>query len=305
MCGLPETSAMPRGDTAGPCPACGSGDTRRAIEGRDRLLDRPERFAVEICRRCALAFTVPRLEGDAVSRYYDESYSPHGGGTSPLRDVVGRARIAAGPFRVLRTMRPGRALDVGAGHGGLGRWLADRGWEVDCVEPSPAAAARARARGLVVHEAPFDAVELDTRFDAILFNHSLEHLADPSGGLRKAHSLLRAGGRVLIAVPDFGSWQRRLFGSRWFHLDLPRHIVHFDSATLARALAEAGFRDARARPSVSAVGFWASIQYVLAGRCVLRGRARSSGLLLADVLYPLLLPTRLLGGDVLVATARR
>ena len=37
---------------------------------------------------------------------------------------------------------------------------------------------------------------------------------------------LRPGGLVLITVPNFAWWQRRRFGNRWYHLDLPRHRVH-------------------------------------------------------------------------------
>jgi len=44
----------------------------------------------------------------------------------------------------------------------------------------------------------------------------------------------------MISVPNFGGWQRRRFGDRWYHLDLPRHRVHFTAEAVGRALERAG-----------------------------------------------------------------
>lgn len=299
-------SPPPASIEADACPGCGAVEGRLAIVGHDRLLGRPERFGVAICGRCGLAFTTPRPDPSELGEHYGDDYTPHGAASrSRLRELVARAKVAVGPFRAVGGLEPGRILDVGCGHGRLGEWLIGRGWRVEGVEPFAAAAERARARGIAVNGATFEAAELRSGYDAVLFNHSLEHLADPFAALEKAFSLLRPGGYVVIAVPDFGGWQRRLFRSRWFHLDLPRHLVHFDAPNLARALTEAGFREIRTRPSVTSVGFWASVQYAVAGRCVLSGRGRLAGLALADLLYPLLFFTRPFGGDVIVVTARR
>jgi hypothetical protein len=51
---------------------------------------------------------------------------------------------------------------------------------------------------------------------------------------------LRPGGRLIIAVPNYASWQSRYARGGWFHLDVPRHLFHFTPAALARLLREAG-----------------------------------------------------------------
>ncbi|MDX6489595.1 MAG: hypothetical protein QOK13_2210 [Gaiellaceae bacterium] len=290
------------------CALCGAGDPRTVVQGKDRLLRVAGEFSVRACHHCGLGETAPRLDEDALRPYYAADYSPHGTGSGPagLREARARAKLRLGPFRELLDIPPGRALDVGCGSGRLGEWLTVRGWNVTGVEPSPRAAAAARARGLTVHAESFAKAELEpASFDAVLFDHSLEHLSDPLAALAKARALLRPGGVFFATVPDFGSWQRRLFGTYWFHLDLPRHVTHFEARTLVRALSEGDFRDVQTRSSVTSVGFWASLQYVVARRCVLTGRARAVGLVLADLAYPLLLLTRLFGGDVIVVTARR
>jgi hypothetical protein len=67
---------------------------------------------------------------------------------------------------------------------------------------------------------------------AVVFWHSLEHLRDAAHAVDRACALLAPRGVLLIAVPNLDSWQARLFGDRWFHLDLPRHLVHLPASAL-------------------------------------------------------------------------
>jgi SAM-dependent methyltransferase len=268
----------------------------------------PGEFAVRACNHCGLGETVPRLEAGALRPHYTDEYSTHGTkaeGTAGLRKARAQAKLRHGPFAALLRVPPGRALDVGCGTGQLGEWLEARGWDVTGVEPSQHAAGAARARGLTVHAEPFADVVLEpASFDAILFNHSLEHLPDPLATLGKARSFLRSGGLVVATLPNFGSWQRRLFGTYWFHLDLPRHLFHFTHNALRIALERSGLERTDIQTSSTAVGFWGSLQYALAGRCVLHGHRRAAALLAADAAYPLLAASDLVAdGDCLDVTA--
>jgi SAM-dependent methyltransferase len=78
-------------------------------------------------------------------------------------------------------------------------------------------------------------------FTCITLWHSLEHLRDPRGALEQIHALLAPGGSVLIALPDARGAQARIFGPLWRHLDVPRHLHHFDRGSLAEILSRAGF----------------------------------------------------------------
>ena len=44
----------------------------------------------------------------------------------------------------------------------------------------------------------------------------------------KKEGLLAPHGLLLIAVPNAAGWQARLFGPRWLHRDVPRHLFHFN-----------------------------------------------------------------------------
>jgi SAM-dependent methyltransferase len=287
------------------------------LRGPDRLLGTPGRFAVHECRRCGAGLTLPRVEAGDLRLLYSGSYAPYEAAAGRLQRSIsrvvqslqGRRALRRAPLAALGAMPAGRALDVGCGRGDLGALLIRRGWQVTGVEPSEGAAATARARGLDARTGTLGDVELAPgSFDVAIFQHSLEHVPDPVADLARVHAALRAGGELLVTVPNFGSWQRRRFGSRWFHLDVPRHRVHFNREALAQALARAGFDPLELATSTSTVGLPGSVQYVLFGRCVFPGGlALRVAAGLAAGAYPLArLADRLGGeGDVLHAVARK
>jgi SAM-dependent methyltransferase len=61
-------------------------------------------------------------------------------------------------------------------------------------------------------------------YDAIALWHVIEHLADPWETLEAARERLRPGGVLVLATPNPASFQFRLFGRYWAHLDAPRHL---------------------------------------------------------------------------------
>lgn len=85
-----------------------------------------------------------------------------------------------------------------------------------------------------------EVTELEGRWSAVVFWHSLEHLPDPGQAIDHAARSLDPGGALLVAVPNASSLQARVFGGRWFHLDLPRHLVHLTATALSERLGALG-----------------------------------------------------------------
>jgi SAM-dependent methyltransferase len=177
------------------------------------------------------------------------------------------------------------------------------------LDPSPSACAAAARRGIDVRCGTLSTVSLDPeRYDAVVFHHSLEHVAEPVAALRSVADALAPGGLVLITVPNFAGWQARRFAGSWYHLDLPRHRVHFTVTALERALAESGLELLSSSTSSSAVGLPASLQYRVFGRCLFPtglGLRAASGLCVAALPITVALDRLLRGGDLLHAVARR
>jgi SAM-dependent methyltransferase len=261
----------------GPCPICGGPLPEPAIRAPDRLHGTGGIHAVSRCRGCEAGLTLPRVGDEQLADFYPEGYGPYDESMRPIERLASRSirafqgwtALHSEPLVRLRDRPPARGLDVGCGRGDLAAALKARGWEMSGVEPSASASAHAAKRGIEVHRGTLSNVTLDAAsYDAVILRHSLEHTTDPVAALRQVGSALSPGGLVLISVPNFASWQARHFGGCWYHLDLPRHRVHFTPKALARALYEARLQPLSFHTSTSPVGFPASVQYQLFGRCL-------------------------------------
>jgi SAM-dependent methyltransferase len=265
------------------CPVCGAAlPDAPLLQGPDRLLGTPGLFDLRVCPSCGAAVTGPPLAPGELPRLYGRGYAAHGeqaGPLAPLMRSLKRAQAGAilrmPPFSTALSGTPGRVLDVGCGRGDLGGALLARGWKVAGIEPSEPAAAAAERRGVEVLGATLEASELAAgQYDAIVFRHSLEHMPDPLESLRRAAEALRPAGVIVISLPNFSSWQRRRFAGDWFHLDLPRHRVHFTPSSLAVAARRTGFAVVEQRTTTSVLGLPASLQYAIVGRCLAPGGLR-------------------------------
>jgi 2-polyprenyl-3-methyl-5-hydroxy-6-metoxy-1,4-benzoquinol methylase len=224
--------------SAAPCPVCGT------KEGRARYRVEGWSSPVIVCPDCGLGrFAELPSDPELAGFYPDAYYGDPGTKFRPLLESVVR-RIAARHIGFLARGLPpqARVLDVGCGRGVLLSRLADLGLEVHGVEISEAAARGADPRARIRIAPDLVAAGYpEGFFDEIVIWHVLEHLRDPRATLREAHRLLRAGGRIVVAVPNFASAQARWADAAWFHLDLPRHLFHFPLPALRRLLAATGF----------------------------------------------------------------
>jgi SAM-dependent methyltransferase len=258
------------------CAACGGPlDERSVLKGFDRLYGTPGEYSVAICTRCGSGRTLPLVSSDKVGGFYPSQYNAYGLPENPVLRTLATALFERRYRRALRTVplgvlaerAPGRLLDVGSGRGDLGVVLGRSGWQVAGLEPSTEAVAEARKRGVESQRGTLtEGPRPEGRYDAVVFNHSLEHVVEPFEDLSTARQLLEPGGLVLISLPNFGSWQARRFGSRWFHLDLPRHRTHFTERGLETLLRRAGFTHIVTTTSTSADGLPMSVQYQFLGR---------------------------------------
>ena len=288
-----------------------------ALRGPDRLLGTPGEFSVAVCERCGAGNTGPTVAPEELGAYYPASYGAYGAPPSGIAGAISAAirrwqafvGLRTPPLSALREREPARVVDVGCGRGDLAAALIGAAWSASGVELSEEACAVARASTPCARAGTLASVALEPgAYDTAVFNQSLEHLPDPVGDLRRAGEALAPGGLVLVSVPNFDSWQLRRFGSRWFHLDLPRHRVHFGERALREALEHAGFEVIELTTSTTPVGLPGTLQYALFGRCLFPSGIKlrvASGL--ATLAYPLarLLDALRGGGDVLHAVARK
>lgn len=213
------------------CPVCGRSGA--AIELRSG-----NGYAILRCGGCRVLYTDARgaPPPDQLYPAFDQSDTA---ALRSARDALAlflRQRLA-----VVRAAKPlGRLLDFGCGAGAFARHAADHGYDVVGLEPF-SLGAPTRGRSLTLLRQPLeDASPTLGRFDVITLWHVLEHLSDPVRTLGVLASHLGPGGVMVVSVPNYGSLQRKVFGGEWFHLDPPRHLLHFDDRTLRHSLGLAG-----------------------------------------------------------------
>jgi 2-polyprenyl-3-methyl-5-hydroxy-6-metoxy-1,4-benzoquinol methylase len=140
-------------------------------------------------------------------------------------------------LKFLRRKQPpggwGNILDVGCGDGLFFRELMKLG-DVDGIELAGEIVSADNPYRQRIHIGAFDhTFQPEKRYSLILMLDVLEHLPDPVAALRKALSLLRPGGSLLITVPAF----RALWTS---HDTLNDHFTRYTKSSFRQVAAQAG-----------------------------------------------------------------
>ena len=141
----------------------------------------------------------------------------------------------------------GPVIDLGCGDGAQVAKL-DARFTPCGVEISEHLAAQARERladrsGSVVTAPALDGLEQfpEDHFSGALLRSYLEHEMNPAPVLEALYRALAPGGVAVIKVPNYGSLNRRVMGSKWCGFRFPDHLNYFTPASLRRMVEGAGF----------------------------------------------------------------
>ncbi len=224
-------------------------------------------FALSRCVDCGLVRTLPRPELAQMNRYYPDSYY---GREKRYGLLVERALTWLYASRARRLERVSgkkraRVLDIGCGRGLLLHQLRRRGWDVHGTELTDTSARYAReVLGIDVKVGDLASSALpEENFHVVVLWHVLEHVADPAGLLDEIARILRPGGVLLAAVPNFASAEARSGKAHWFHLDVPRHLYHFTPESLGTMIEAAGLVPAKSSYLAPEYDFFSFVQTAL------------------------------------------
>ena len=233
------------------CSVCGESLTRREAVVRDAVSG--EQFSIWFCTPCQLGFTHPVPK--RLDRYYPKDYF------SPLKNFVYRFFQYRRPDIIRSYKKYGRILDIGCGDGSLRTTLAE--FQYEGVETAFSGVKKPfiQSRGV-------EGISVRSGSkDVVTFWESLEHVRNSADALKKSRRALKKDGVLIIECPNWNSIERRIFGSRWFHYDPPRHLTHFAPKGLKKLLNDQGFDLVEERsvfaPEYIPLGFAQSILYLL------------------------------------------
>ena len=86
------------------------------------------------------------------------------------------------------------------------------------------------------------------KFDVITLWHVLEHVENLEIYIQSLKELLKENGTLLIAVPNYKSFDATYYGSFWAAFDVPRHVWHFSQTSIHKIFSFVSLKVVRAIP---------------------------------------------------------
>ncbi len=126
----------------------------------------------------------------------------------------------------------GSLLDIGAGTGDFLKQAKKKSWKISGVEPNESARKLAKEKGVNLKKR-IEYYE-EERFDVITLWHVLEHLPNLEKTISTIENLLKPGGILIVAVPNYKSFDAKHYKSNWAAYDAPRHLWHFSRSSMER-----------------------------------------------------------------------
>lgn len=130
----------------------------------------------------------------------------------------------------------GTILDIGAGVGDFLLTAKNDGWRIVGIEPSEKAKSIAINKGVsFVNE--MSEIE-DHSLDIITMWHVLEHVPNLEHQLAELKRMIKPNGTIIIAVPNFNSFDANYYGKYWAAFDVPIHLWHFSKTAIQKLFAQ-------------------------------------------------------------------
>lgn len=202
-----------------------------------------ESFAIVQCKKCQFKFTNPRPVSESLPKYYQsDNYISH---TNKGNNLINLGYKIARHFTIkkkidfIKTFHDrGNILDYGCGTGIFIEKAKRKGWNVLGIEPNEAARSHTSQKMQPFVYSDIKDIKLKKYFHIITLWHVLEHISDLPDTLKKLKKLLHPDGKIIIAVPNTGSWDAQYYKEYWAGYDVPRHMYHFTQSSMNNLLSQ-------------------------------------------------------------------
>jgi 2-polyprenyl-3-methyl-5-hydroxy-6-metoxy-1,4-benzoquinol methylase len=185
-----------------------------------------------------MLITHPKPGLDVLGRYYESAdYISHTDSKRSLFEKVYhfiKGIALKNKLNLINSLQPnkGKILDIGAGTGEFLSVAQQNGWNTTGVEPSEKAKKIAINKGVSFVEA---LAQLENHtFDVITMWHVLEHVPDLNHQIKELKRLLKPSGYLIVAVPNFNSFDAQHYGKFWAAYDVPIHFWHFSKTAIQK-----------------------------------------------------------------------
>ncbi len=207
-----------------------------------------ETFSIFIDQKSELLITTPRPINDELSTYYEsEDYISHSNSNKSVLDKVyqlvrnytikQKVKLINSFDKTDKTI-----LDIGTGTGDFLASCKNNGWDVTGVEPNINARILTEEKlqeKKTIYASLEDLIRntqhssLNT-YDVITMWHVLEHVPNLTEYISNLKQLLKLNGTLIIAVPNYKSYDASHYKEFWAAYDVPRHLWHFSKTAIQK-----------------------------------------------------------------------
>lgn len=203
-----------------------------------------EEFELLMDDELQLLKTHPQPAIENLSRYYEsDDYISHTDGKRSLFEKLYhtvKQKALRDKIKLVEGFNPkkGKLLDIGAGTGDFLVMAQKNGWKIKGIEPSLKAKGIAETKGVSFVNG-LSELE-DHSIDVITMWHVLEHVPDVEAQITELKRIVKPDGTIIIAVPNYKSYDAQHYGIFWAAYDVPRHLWHFSKTSIKLLFAKQG-----------------------------------------------------------------
>ncbi|MFT3980932.1 MAG: class I SAM-dependent methyltransferase [Ferruginibacter sp.] len=237
------------------CPVCESKNLQLFLHAKDYTVSQ-ESFSLIQCNNCGFVFTQDIAPQEEIGRYYQsQDYISHSdtkqGMINKLYHRVRKITLA-GKRKLVSVetgLTKGSLLDVGCGTGAFLHEMKQAGWSITGLEPDDTAREKALELYNIQAKPSHELFNLEPAgFDAITMWHVLEHVHQLNEYVAQLDKLLKPGGRLFIAVPNYTSGDAAHYKESWAAYDVPRHLYHFSPKSMQVLMQRHGLQVKKVKP---------------------------------------------------------
>ncbi|SFB09063.1 Methyltransferase domain-containing protein [Flavobacterium swingsii] len=201
-----------------------------------------ENFELLLDKELQLLKTYPQPSLDVLPKYYEsEDYISHTDGKRSLFEKlyqIIKSYSLNKKVSLINSFHPqkGSLLDIGAGTGDFLATAKKAGWQITGIEPNEKAKTISISKGVSFAE-NLESIESHS-FDVITMWHVLEHVPDLENQIKILKRLVKPNGTIIIAVPNYKSFDAKYYGEFWAAYDVPRHLWHFSKISIEKLFAK-------------------------------------------------------------------
>ena len=200
-----------------------------------------EEFQLLINKEFGYLETSPQPSLEILSEYYkSEDYISHTDTKRNLFEKVYHLIRKTSLERKLKLIdsfssEDKKLLDVGCGTGDFLQIAQQNNWSVSGIEPNEDARQIANSKTNNSVSNIEQLLEFPKQsFDVITLWHVLEHLPNLDEQVSILKSLLKENGTLIIAVPNYKSYDAKYYKNYWAAFDVPRHLWHFSQESISK-----------------------------------------------------------------------